>query len=70
MGRIERSALYSAHVENYACVAGVTSGQELLEAGISQVRGFGAALMDDDVLKIHQDEEGGFALDLEGGQLF
>lgn len=67
LGRIERSALYSAHVENYACVAGVTSGQELLEAGISQVRGFGAALMDDDVLKIHQDEEGGFALDLEGG---
>ncbi len=67
LGRIERSALYSAHVENYACVAGVTSGQELLEAGISQVRDFGAALMDDDVLKIHQDEEGGFALDLEGG---
>lgn len=66
LGRIERSALYSAHVENYACVDGVTSGQELLEAGISQVRRFGAALMDDDVLKIHQ-QEGGFTLDLEGG---
>ena len=66
LGRIERSSLYSAHVENYACVEGVKSGQELLEAGIAQVRGFGAELLDDDVLKIHQ-QEALFALDLEGG---
>ncbi len=66
LGRIERSALYSAHVENYACVEGVKSGQELLEAGISQVQRFGGALMEDDVLKVHQNERG-FSLDLEGG---
>lgn len=66
LGRIERSSLYSAHVENYACVEGVKSGQELLEAGIAQVRGFGAELLDDDVLKIHQ-QEALFALKLEGG---
>ncbi|MBU1233714.1 MAG: FAD-dependent oxidoreductase [Proteobacteria bacterium] len=66
LGRIERSALYAAHVENYACVDGVKTGQELLEAGISQVRHFGASLMDDDVLKIHQEADG-FSLDLEGG---
>ena len=54
LGRIERSSLYSAHVENYACVEGVKTGQELLEAGIAQARSFGAELMDDDVLKIHQ----------------
>ncbi len=68
LGRIERSSLYSAHVENYACVEGVKSGQELLEAGIAQVRGFGAELLDDDVLKIHQlQQEALFALKLEGG---
>jgi len=54
LGRIERSSLYSAHVENYACIEGVKTGQELLEAGISQVKRFGARLLDDDVLKIHQ----------------
>ena len=67
LGRIERSALYTAHVENYACVAGVKTGQELLEDGISQVRNFGGTLMEDDVLKIHQEEGGGFSLELEGG---
>ena len=66
LGRIERSSLYSAHVENYACVDGVKTGQELLEAGIVQVRQFGAELLDDDVLKIHQ-QEAVFMLDLEGG---
>ena len=66
LGRIERSSLYSAHVENYACVQGVKSGQELLEAGIDQVRRFGAELMEDDVLKIHQ-QEAFFVLNLEGG---
>jgi thioredoxin reductase (NADPH) len=66
LGRIERSSLYSAHVENYACVDGVKTGKELLEAGLVQVKGFGVELMDDDVLKIHQ-QEILFALDLEGG---
>lgn len=66
LGRIERSSLYSAHVENYACVDGVKTGQELLEVGIDQARRFGAELMEDDVLKIHHHEPL-FALDLEGG---
>jgi thioredoxin reductase (NADPH) len=66
LGRVERSSLYSAHVENYACVEGVKSGQELLEAGIAQVRRFGAELMDDDVLKVRQ-QEVLFKLELESG---
>ncbi len=66
LGRIERSSLYSAHVENYACVDGVKTGQELLEAGIEQARKFGAELMEHDVLKIRQLEDV-FALDLECG---
>ncbi len=66
LGRIERSALFSAHVENYACIEGVKTGEELLVAGIEQVKRFGATVMDDDVLKVHQDDEG-FGLDLESG---
>ncbi len=66
LGRSERSSLYSAHVENYACVEGVKSGQELLEVGLAQVRRFGAELMEDDVLKVQQ-KDALFALELEGG---
>jgi thioredoxin reductase (NADPH) len=66
LGRIERSALFSAHVENYACVEGVKTGEELLVAGMDQVKHFGADVMDDDVLKVHQDDEG-FGLELESG---
>jgi len=53
LGRIERSALYTAHVENYACISGVQSGKDLLEAGLEQTTRFGAEHMEDDVLKIH-----------------
>ncbi len=66
LGRIERSALYTAHVENYACVEGVKSGEELLQAGIDQVKRFGAEVMDDDVLKVHLQDDG-FNLELESG---
>lgn len=67
LGRIERSALYSAHVENYACVEGVKTGEELLRAGIGQVKAFGGTVMDDDVLKVHVQGEG-FSLELECGE--
>ena len=67
LGRIERSSLYSAHVENYACVAGVKSGRELLEEGLAQATGFRAETMADDVLKIRQLAHG-FELDLESGE--
>lgn len=66
LGRIERSALYTAHVENYACVDGIKTGEELLNAGMAQVKQFGTEVLEDDVLKVHQ-VEGGFKLELESG---
>jgi len=66
LGRIERSALYTAHVENYACISGVQSGKDLLEAGLEQTTRFGAEHMEDDVLKIHA-EDSMFTLELESG---
>jgi len=66
LGRIERSALFSAHVENYACIEGVSSGEDLLTAGLNQVKHFGADVMNDDVLKVHQ-LDNGIKLELESG---
>ncbi|MCI5157545.1 MAG: thioredoxin reductase [Candidatus Electrothrix sp. AUS1_2] len=67
LGRIENSAIYPAHVENYACIDGVTLGKELLEAGRKQMERFGTEMRPDDVLKIAQGEDELFTLELESG---
>ncbi|MCW5212926.1 NAD(P)/FAD-dependent oxidoreductase [Desulfobulbus sp. TB] len=74
LGRIENSAIYWAHVENYACIRGVAEGKDLLEAGISQLEHFGTEIQPYDVLKIAQTaqivqekEEELFTLELESG---
>ena len=55
LGRLENSALQSAHVENYACIDGVQTGRDLLEAGHRQVKQFGTRIEPQDVLKISHD---------------
>jgi thioredoxin reductase (NADPH) len=45
----------------------VKTGRELLEAGRDQARRFGAEILEEDVLKLRQ-QEGLFTLDLEGGR--
>ncbi len=67
LGRIENSALYNAHIENYACIAGISTGKELLEAGLSQTENFGTEFSPEDVLKISQGEDQLFSLELESG---
>ena len=67
LGRIENSALFSAHVENYAFVEGVQAGKDLLAAGHRQVEQFGARIAPLDVLKIAQSGEL-FQLELESGE--
>jgi thioredoxin reductase (NADPH) len=68
LGRIENSALYNAHIENYACIAGISEGKDLLEAGLSQIKNFGTEFSPEDVLKISQNEDRIFALELESGR--
>lgn len=67
LGWIENSAIYWAHVENYACISGVTNGKDLLEVGMSQLESFGTDMRPDDVLKIAQGEDELFTLELESG---
>jgi len=66
LGRIENSALYGAHVENYAFVQGVSLGADLLRLGVEQTKQFGTELSAEDVLKIAQEEDM-FHLELESG---
>lgn len=66
LGRIENSALYGAHIENYACIAGVSLGADLLRIGIEQAKQFGAEISAEDVLKISPQDQL-FHLELESG---
>ena len=64
LGRIENSALYGAHIENYAFVSGISQGFDLLRIGMEQAGSFGAEISSEDVLKIST-TEGLFQLELE-----
>ena len=57
LGRIKNSALYEAHIENYAFVPGVASGADLLRLGVEQAQKFGAETAAEDVLSITQPDE-------------
>ena len=67
LGRPENSALFGAHIENYAFVAGVTLGADLLTLGLQQAQSFGAEVSPEDVLKLSQ-EGHLFHLELESGR--
>ncbi len=67
LGRIENSALYGAHIENYAFVAGITQGGDLLNTGLMQAQSFGAEWSPEDVLKVGQEGDL-FELELESGR--
>ncbi|NIA04437.1 MAG: FAD-dependent oxidoreductase [Proteobacteria bacterium] len=66
LGRIENSALYTAHIENYAFLDGVRAGRDLLETGLAQVKRFGTEVSPEDVLLIAP-QDGLFQLELESG---
>lgn len=66
LGRIENSALYGAHIENYAFVGGVSLGGDLLRLGLEQAKRFGTETSAEDVLKISQEDEL-FHLEVESG---
>lgn len=66
LGRAENSAVYWAHVENYAFIEGIQEGKDLLAAGHRQMEKFGARKAEEDVLKMTRTEDS-FHLELESG---
>lgn len=68
LGRIENSALYSAHIENYAFTPGIADGRDVLLTGIEQAVSFGTELSPEDVLKIKRRGDDLFDMTTESGQ--
>jgi thioredoxin reductase (NADPH) len=68
VGRVEKSSLYRAHVENYLFVDGVTEGSDMLATGLAQISRFGAQTLAEDVLHVEQQEDT-FLVKLESGKI-
>jgi len=67
LGKVQSSALYKAHVENYCCMNETVSGEAILNAGKNQAEKFGAVLLHEDVLHLEQKVSGRFCVKLESG---
>ena len=66
-GKPASSSISRAHVENYLCVAGVTTGADMLAVGTEQIRKFGANIIEEDILGI-EPQDGLFVVRTEGGE--
>lgn len=69
LGRLHRSSLFKAHVENYCCLNRTVTGQEILEQGRAQAERFGALILDEDVLSLHREVDGSFSIELESREV-
>jgi thioredoxin reductase (NADPH) len=65
LGRINKSSLFSAHIENYFSLFNM-SGAELLTRGLEQAQRFGAQIKEENVIGIDS-EDGSFRIRTEGG---
>ncbi|MFN3406619.1 MAG: NAD(P)/FAD-dependent oxidoreductase [Caldimicrobium sp.] len=70
LGKVEESALFHAHIENYFGFKEKVDGKELLLAGIEQAKKFGAHIKEEDVVKIEREPEGTFLVETEKGNRF
>ncbi len=69
IGKMKKSWLAGAHLENYCCLDGKRDGSKFLNDGIKQASRFGTQIFDEDVLKIQKKEEK-FYLETEGDKKF
>ncbi len=66
-GKLAASSIHQAHVENYLCVDGVTTGADMLAVGVEQIKNFGASIIEEDILGIEQ-RDNLFVVRSEGGE--
>ena len=69
LGKLQRSSLYKAHIENYCCMNAAVSGEEILVEGRNQAEKFGAKMIDHDVLAIDRTEDDRFRIKVESGDI-
>lgn len=67
LGRLKKSSLYKAHIENYCCMETTLTGQDVLEQGRRQAERFGAEFLEVDVLDLRRDEDGGILIETDLG---
>lgn len=53
MGRMNKSSLFWAHIENFMGMF-KTSGEEMLTTGLAQAKSFGTGMLEEDALRINQ----------------
>ncbi|MBW1669983.1 MAG: FAD-dependent oxidoreductase [Deltaproteobacteria bacterium] len=70
LGRPESSSLYKAHIENYCCVPGVKTGEELLLTGMQQAEYFGAELLQEDVITTAVLQDNVYQVTTESGKAY
>ncbi|MEF2144989.1 MAG: FAD-dependent oxidoreductase [Desulfovibrionaceae bacterium] len=68
LGRMHKSSLFWAHVENFCCQFKVT-GEEMLETGRMQAENFGTEIVDEDVLSLEAQGRH-FQVRIESGRTF
>jgi thioredoxin reductase (NADPH) len=68
LGRIKKSSLFNAHIENYFSLFSIT-GEELLLRGQEQVRQMGVELSEEIILSISRERER-FSLRTDAGSVF
>ncbi|KPJ76134.1 MAG: thioredoxin reductase [Deltaproteobacteria bacterium SG8_13] len=66
LGKSAKSSLFRAHVENFCCIFDL-SGEEMLRIGREQAIGFGARMLEEDVMQVSQDGDL-FVFKTESGQ--
>jgi thioredoxin reductase (NADPH) len=54
LGRVKKSSLAQAHIENYCCLDETQYGLDFLKTGIEQAKKFGAEIFEEDALKIEK----------------
>jgi thioredoxin reductase (NADPH) len=69
LGRMQKSSLYKAHIENYCCMDGTLNGQDVLDQGRRQAEKFGATFLELDVVDVARDQDSRFRVDLENGDV-
>ncbi|MFP4475134.1 MAG: NAD(P)/FAD-dependent oxidoreductase [Desulfatibacillaceae bacterium] len=65
-GRLDKSSLSRAHVENYCCMDSVVEGGEMLAMGRAKAEKFGTEVHSEDILELRQDGDV-FVAKLESG---
>lgn len=66
LGRVKKSSLADAHIENYCCLDETQNGLDFLKTGTEQARKFGAQIFEEDALKIEK-KDGKYLVKTESG---